>query len=100
MNIPAFTLYGLIGCHHCEEADNFLRSRNLPYNVVISNNDPIAEAGIKIVLKLEESTYPVLICKLSNEVISGFKREEYERVASDYYTRTSASTSSIFSGRQ
>lgn len=99
MNIPAFTLYGLIGCQHCADSEKFLVSRGLMFNAVIANEDPIANAGIKQITGQEE--YPVLVYKLTKEILKGFVREEYERVANDYYARVSASSPSIFgSGQQ
>src|SRR5882757_5304318 len=41
IQLPAFTLYGLIGCPHCESAEKYLRVRNLPVNLVVANEDPI-----------------------------------------------------------
>ncbi|SRR5258708_26840755 len=99
MNVPAFTLYGLIGCVHCAEAEKFLTSHGIIFNVVIANEDPIANAGVKQIT--EQEAYPVLVYKLTKEILKGFVREDYERVANDYYARVSASTQSIFgSGQQ
>ncbi|SRR6266576_2765980 len=94
MNIPAFTLYGLIGCSHCADAEKFLVSHGLGFNIVIVNEDPIATTGIKQVTG--EDAAPVLVYKLTKEILKGFVREDYERVANDYYSRVSASTPSIF----
>lgn len=99
MNIPAFTLYGLIGCPHCADAEKFLLSHGLGFNIVIVNEDPIATTGIKQITG--EDAAPVLVYKLTKEILKGFVREDYERVANDYYARVSASAPSIFgSGQQ
>ena len=99
MNVPAFTLYGLVNCPHCANAEMFLTGHGLTFNAVIANEDPIANAGVKQITGQEE--YPVLVYKLTKEILKCFAREEYERVANDYFARVSASSPSIFgSGQQ
>jgi len=101
MNLPLFTLYGLIGCPHCSEAERYLSARRIPFLLHISNDDPIANGGVKAVTSKEE--YPVLVSKLDTkniEVIVGFKENEYERIVSLFYKSVSASILSIFAGEQ
>jgi len=62
------------------------------------NGDPIITAGIKQVTGNED--VPVLVSRLSNEVISGFKELEYERVAKLFYTLSRPSAPSIFGSEQ
>lgn len=62
------------------------------------NSDPIIAAGIKQITGVEES--PVLVSRLSNEVISGFKEPDYERVTKLFYSVAGASAPSIFAGEQ
>lgn len=99
MQLPPFTLYGLLGCSHCEQAEQFLRARNIPASLVIGNNDPIVAAGIKEVTGTDE--YPVLVSRISSEVIKGFKPDQYERVAKIYFDSIRPSAPNIFgSGQQ
>lgn len=99
MNLPPFTLYGLIGCPHCEQAEQFLRTRSIPALLMISNEDPIIAAGIKEVTGSDE--FPVLVSRLSSEVIKGFKSEDYDRVTKIYFDSVSAGASgSVFAGQQ
>lgn len=98
MQLPPFTLYGLIGCSHCANAEAFLRSRNLPFIAMIANEDPIVNAGVKELTG--NDTYPVLVVKFNKEIIAGFKQEDYERVASAFYAVNSPSTNSLFAGEQ
>ena len=97
MNVP-FRLYGLIGCLHCKNAEEYLRSHRLPAELIIANGDPIITAGAKAVTGSDN--YPVLVCAFggTQEVITGFKQEEYERVDKAFTAFASASTSSLFGG--
>lgn len=98
MQFPPFTLYGLIGCPHCVHAEQYLKIRNIPYITMYVNNDPIIISGIKQIVGTEE--VPVLVSRISNEVISGFKEPEYERVSKLFYTLAGPSAPSIFAGEQ
>lgn len=98
MNLPPFTLYGLVGCPHCVHAEQYLKVRGIPYIAMYVQNDPLISAGIRQVTGTDEA--PVLVSRLSNEVISGFKEQEYERVAKLFYTLAGPSAPSIFAGEQ
>lgn len=93
--IPFFTLYGLIGCPHCEEAEKYLKVRGIPVHLVIANDDPVADQGIEKIFGIKE--YPVLVDKRLKQLIKGFKKEEYERIADDFYSFASTNTGSVFS---
>jgi glutaredoxin len=82
--LPPFRLYGLTGCPHCIEAENFLRERNLPTALIAANDDPIAQAGVQQVLGVAE--YPVLCCTLDNSIVRGMNLVEYERLNRLYWT--------------
>ena len=98
MTLPAFVLYGLFGCPSCAEAEKYLRKIGVPAALMISNEDPIIDAGV---VKLTgESRYPVLLYRPTKEVIAGFKPEEYERVARHFYSISSASIPSAFDSQQ
>jgi len=96
--IPQFTLYGLIGCPHCQSAETFLRVRNIPALLIIANDDPIVQAGIKEITKQDQ--YPVLIHKPSREVLVGYKPEDYERLAKNYFNSISSNVGSLFGSNQ
>lgn len=83
--VPMFRLYGLIGCPHCLEAESFLRNRQVPFLVNLGNGDPIIAAGIKEITKQEG--YPVLVVTFTNpiEIITGYKQEDYDRLARLYH---------------
>lgn len=98
MQLPPFTLYGLVGCPHCASAESFLRSRNIPFIAMIANDDPIVAAGVKQLTGSD--SYPVLVAKFNKEIVSGFKQEDYERVASSFYSLNSPSAPSIFASEQ
>ena len=99
MNLPLFTLYGIFGCPHCGNAEQFFKSRNIPILLMIANDDPIIAAGVKQLTGKDD--YPVLVSRLPNkEVITGFKEEEYERVAKSFYSLNGAGSSSIFASQQ
>ena len=79
-----FRLYSLFGCPHCEEALKFLIDKcvingQFGFQSLAVNQDPIAMAGVRAVTGKEE--FPVLMSFITNEVIKGFNKEEYERLA-------------------
>jgi glutaredoxin len=125
MNIPPFTLYGLNGCPHCEQAYKFLQSRNLPTQVVEGSADPIAEEGVRWAVtekykanppseeKLAQwrkqgwkdgdpylTEFPTLVYKPNKSVVLGFQQSEYERLAMAYYALNGASAPNVFIGGQ
>lgn len=98
ITLPHFTLYGLVGCPHCYQAETFLRVRNIPAFLIVSNNDPIIIKGVKEVTGQEN--YPVLWHRPTNEIVIGFNQEVYERLAKNYFDGVSAGASGLFSGVQ
>src|SRR5579859_7270179 len=86
--LPPFRLYGLLGCPHCVQAEAYLRSKQCPVITVISNDDPIATAGVTSVTGSPD--FPVLCYIPSKEVIKGFNEGEYERLVRAYRTALSA----------
>lgn len=100
VSIPPFVLYGLVGCPHCAEAEAYLKKVGVPFSIFIANLDPIAEEGIKKLTGKEEATYPVLLYKVTKEIVVEYKPEEYERLSKSFYALAGASTPSVFSGEQ
>lgn len=100
MQLPFFTLYGLIGCPHCRSAEQFLKARNIPVLLMIANDDPVIAAGVKQITGKDE--FPVLVSRLPNmkEVKSGFVEEDYERFAKSFYSLNGAGSSSLFASQQ
>lgn len=98
MQLAPFTLYGLIGCPHCVHAEQYLKIRNVPYIAMYVNGDPIITSGIKQMTGMDEA--PVLVSRISNEVVSGFKEQEYERVTKLFYAVAGPGAPSIFGGEQ
>jgi len=90
--------------------------------LVIANDDPVAQEGIlemsrrkiafesKAAGKSEEETtqavaeakadYPLLVSRVTKEIVTGFKEEEYARVATAYFALVSASAPSVFANQQ
>ena len=85
-----FKLYGLSQCPHCQSALQFVQQRKLPCEVLIADNDPIVSAGVEKVTGKNE--FPVLLSRITSEIITGFKAEDYERLAKifDTLVRTGA----------
>ena len=83
MNLP-FRLHGLSGCPHCQHALEFLTKNKLPFDVVLADNDPIIAAGAEKITGKNE--FPILISRLTSEIISGFKPEDYDRLAKVFAT--------------
>lgn len=98
MNIPAFRLYGLLGCVHCENAERFLRERLVPAEFILATGDPIINEGVKKLTNKDE--FPILLYRPTKEIVVGFKKEEYERLVTTFGTLVSASAPSAFGGRQ
>lgn len=98
LTLPPFRLYGLVGCRHCMDAEVFMREKAVPVEMIVCNDDPIIQAGIQAHTKQEG--YPVLLCRQSHEIITGFQPETYERVVRAYLAVVSASPAGVFSGGQ
>lgn len=101
-NVIPFVLYGLVGCPHCVEAEKFLRSRGLPTQLIVANEDPVADAGAKANNRQHPGTaeYPILVSKLTKEIKVGYVLEDYERIANAFFTIVSSSAPSLFGGEQ
>lgn len=86
-----FRLFGLENCPYCERARSFLNSSGVKhFDAILSDGDPVILAGVE---KLTGSTnLPVLLSRLTNEIITGWKPEEYERVVKVYRTLYGAGT--------
>ncbi|SRR6266404_596879 len=82
--LPPFRLYGLIGCPHCVQAEQLFRTEGLPVLVVIGNDDPIAEAGVKAVTGKSEANFPMLVCTFGKQIVEGFKEDEYRKLFDAY----------------
>lgn len=77
-----FRLYSLENCPFCLQARNFLVGSGVPWEDIISDNDPIIKTGIE---KLAgEDRFPVLLSRVTNEIILGWKEEDYKRVVEAY----------------
>lgn len=74
-----FRLYGQITCPHCAAAQAFLTASGVAVQTVPIFNDPIAAAGLKQVLA-GDVVFPVLVSLFNNEIVVGFKPDEYERL--------------------
>jgi hypothetical protein len=81
-----FRLYGLDGCPHCREAWQFINGHKMPADMVVANNDPVIEKGIVAVIGGTEAQYPVLVSRLTSEIIVGWKPEDYDRLAKVFET--------------
>lgn len=96
MNLVPFRLYGLPGCPHCASAENFLRSKRVPAELIIALGDPIVAEGVKQLTGAEN--YPILVSRATNEIITGWKPEEYERVERAYTALSGAGAPNLFGG--
>ena len=90
--IPPFRLYGLIGCPHCVQAEQFFRTENIPVMVIVGNDDPIAEAGVRWAMQVKNpsipsdapAVFPMLVCTFGKQIIEGWKEDEYRKLADAY----------------
>jgi glutaredoxin len=85
-----FKLYGLSQCPHCQKALEFIQQHKWPCEVLVADNDPVISAGVEKITG--SNNFPVLLSRLTQEFITGFKSEEYERLARvfDTLVRTGA----------
>lgn len=98
MVLPPFRLYGLLGCPHCAQAEQFLRSRQCPVITIIANDDPIASAGI---LSLTGQTnYPVMCYTPLKEIVKGFEEGVYDRLVKAYHAAAGAGAFDVSPGEQ
>jgi glutaredoxin len=95
-----FRLYGLLGCQHCKAAEDFMRDKRLPCEIIIANNDPIIDDGVIARTGGKEARYPVLLSRITNEIVAGWKPEDYERLDKAFAAQLSAGNPSVFGGGQ
>lgn len=77
-------LYGSESCPHCMAAIAFLQSSKVPTQLVPVLNDPVIHSGLSQLFGTEIKL-PVLVSLGTNEIIVGFKSDEYERIAKSFY---------------
>lgn len=98
MMLAPFRLYGIVGCPHCADAEAFLRDHRMPTEVIIANDDQVIKEGnIKL---YGADNYPVLVSRVTREVVQGFKREDYERIDKAFGAQLNAGAVSAFGGGQ
>ena len=81
MNQGAVRLYVNPGCPWCAQAEKFLRTEQIPGDMVLVGNDPILVEGIKKFTDGEKVSTPVLVSYLTNEVVVGWRPEKYVEIA-------------------
>lgn len=88
-----FRLYSLENCPYCSMAKQFLMQNKVQGDEVVADKDPIIEQGaIKLTGK---SNFPILVCRLTNEIITGWKEDEYKRVVATYNALYGTATSNL-----
>jgi glutaredoxin len=100
MGLSPFVLYGLMGCPHCSDAETYLKKAGVPYLINVANEDPIADEGIKKLTGKDAAEYPVLLYKLTKQIVVGYKPEEYEHLVRAFFTFVGSSTPNTFGGQQ
>lgn len=86
-------LFGLENCSFCEKARSFLIASQVSFDAILSNGDPIITEGV---IKLTgKNEFPVLLSRITNEIITGWKPEEYERVVKVYRALYGAGASNL-----
>lgn len=93
VQLPAFRLYGLLGCPHCAMAQEFFNREQIPVLVVVGNDDPIADAGVRWALAQKNPTrgadapaaYPMLVCTFGKQIVEGYREDEYRKLADAYH---------------
>lgn len=86
-----FRLYTKSGCPFCEKALEWFRQTNIAISIVDIGNDPVLNAGVNSF----GASVPLLVSFVSNEVIKGFKAEEYERVVKVFFERNNPSSFAV-----
>ena len=92
-----FRLYVKAGCSNCDAAMQWFKERfnypNPPIEFWAIGNDPVLNDGCSVWLaKKPDSTLPVLVSFLTNEVIVGLKPEEYQKHVDIFLKRSSPSS--------
>ena len=100
IQVPPFTLYGLLGCPHCAQAEQYLRVRGIPVNLVVANEDPIADAGVKAILNESQAQYPVLVNRISKSIQKGFDEGKFRELTDSYFALAGAGAPNFFGGGQ
>lgn len=82
---PKFRVYALPGCNWCEKAVSYFVQKNVPFQLVMGT-DPVINKGIEGVSGQIPPNFPVLVSFVTNEMILGFKEDEYARVIAVYHS--------------
>ena len=86
-----FRIYIKQGCSFCEQAVEWLKRTNIAISIVEIGNDPVLNAGVNSF----GSGVPILVSFVTNEVIKGFKVEEYERLVNVFLERNNPSSFAV-----
>ena len=86
-----FRLYVKQGCPFCEKALEWFRNTNITTSIVEIGNDPILNAGVNTF----GGNVPLVVSFVTNEVIKGFKAEEYERLVQVFLERNNPSSFAV-----
>ena len=81
MQQGAVRLYVNPGCPFCAQAEKFLRTEQIPGDMILVGSDPIIAEGIKKFTDGEKVSTPVLVSYLTNEVVVGWRPEKYVEIA-------------------
>lgn len=87
----AFRLYATSGCPHCAAAEDYFVSRNMPIQIVVI--DPLIAKGIPMALNQREIETPIVMSFLTQEIIQGYRPNDYDRIIQNYRTRFGAELS-------
>lgn len=66
---------------------------------MVANDDPIIEQGVKF-YNNGVSAYPVLVSRLTSEIIRGFPEHDYQRLADLFNARYGAGVSGVSDSEQ
>ena len=81
MQQPAVRLYVNPGCPFCAQAEHFLRTEQIPGDMVAVGRDPILEAGIIKHTPDGRVSVPILVSYVTNQIIVGWRPDQYVEIA-------------------
>ena len=79
-------------CKHCEDAQAFFKSKQIPVEVIEIGFDPIIQAGLRAANNGQGVPTPIIVSFVTQETIVGNDSTHLERIARAVFSNRSISS--------
>ena len=88
-----FRLYALSNCPFCQNAVDFMTNSGMMSDLYIADNDPIITQGA--IRVTGRNQFPILVSRLTNEIVTGWRENDYKRLLEVFNKFYRPSTSNL-----